>query len=149
MIGLVSIACSHESVFDEVARRIDAAHGAALDCADPFLPFTVRAYRSATEALHLKAEGLAMPPALERATGWKAGASEDGLATPEAFRVDPLDPVDSGEMIGILAIPTILQTPRANHYPTRARNSGKLFPEGRELAHILHGAWAPRRQALH
>lgn len=148
LAGLVAVACSYERSFDVISKQIDEAHDAALYREDPYLPLTLSAFHSAKEALRLKASGLGTPPSLERLSGWTAGA-QSGFATPEAFRLDPLDTSDTGEMVGFLAIPTVLHAPLANHYPARIRSPARLLPVGHEQVEILHNAWSPRRGSLH
>lgn len=149
LLGLVSIACSYERSFDEIARRIEAAHALILVRDDPYLLFTDRAFRSARIALQSKRKSRDPFAAIENLTGWRGATSQTGFATPRTLRLDPLDPVETGEMVGLLAVPAILEAPVADHYPAQVRDNAKLLPAASELVDILHRAWAPRRRTMH
>ena len=147
LMGLVAIACSSERDFNRISRQIGEAHDALLDRGDAYLSYTVRAFRSATMALRLKAEGIDIPPCIQRHTAWRNSARE-GLATPEAFRADPFDPCETGEMLGLMSIPTILKAPFLWHFPARAARTAQLTPSGSELVALLHRAWKANPRKL-
>jgi hypothetical protein len=71
-----------------------------------------------------------------------------GLGTREAFRVDPTDVDESGEMIGFSALPHILSTKKVPfHYPPRPRAYAPLLPALEEMPELLRRAWTARTGA--
>jgi hypothetical protein len=70
-----------------------------------------------------------------------------GFLTPAALRQDPTEILWSGEMLGLLALPTVVGTPAQTYYPVSSAPTFGVPPSPHEIASVIGRAWAPERIA--
>jgi hypothetical protein len=69
-----------------------------------------------------------------------------GFLTPAALRHDPTEILWSGDMLGLLALPTFVGAPAQAYYPVSSTTFG-VPPSPHEIASVIGRAWAPERFA--
>ena len=145
LFGLTAIGLSDRNVRDRIAGHIAAEENVATRRLMIGAEFAEAAYRSATNCLSLS-EGDAPDDHdfLDRLS-WRP-ASFRGLGTPEAFRLDPTDIDETGQMIGFRALPHILRAKIPFHYPVRPRAHAPLLPALEEMPGLLTRAWGTQGQ---
>ncbi len=145
LFGLTAIGLSDRNVRDRIAGHIAAEENVATRRLMIGAEFAEAAYRSATNCLSLS-EGDAPDDHdfLDRLS-WRP-ASLRGLGTPEAFRLDPTDIDETGQMIGFRALPHILRAKIPFHYPVRPRAHAPLLPALEEMPGLLTRAWGTQGQ---
>jgi hypothetical protein len=67
-----------------------------------------------------------------------------GFLTPAALRQDPTEILWSGEVLGLLALPTFVGASAQTYYPVRSTPTFGVPPTPREIASVIGRAWAPR-----
>ncbi len=145
LFGLTAIALSNGDVRDSIASRIVAEAKVTTHRLMIGAEFAEAAYRSVVNCLSRPQSGAPIDQDLLDRLSWRPGSLR-GLGTREAFRVDPTDIDDSGEMIGFRALPHILRTKIPLHYPLRPRPYAPLLPTLEEMPELLTRAWGPRDQ---
>jgi hypothetical protein len=146
LFGLTAIALSDGDVRDSIASRIAAEAKVTTHRPMIGVEFAEAAYRSAANCLSRPESGAPVDQDLLDRLSWRPGSLR-GLGTREAFRVDPTDIDESGEMIGFRALPHILRTKVPFHFPLRPRAYAPLLPALEEMPELLRRAWGPRDQA--
>jgi hypothetical protein len=73
--------------------------------------------------------------------------STGGFLTPAALRQDPTEILRSGEMLGLLALPTFVGAPAQTYYPVSSTPTFGVPPSPHEIASVIGRAWAPERIA--
>jgi hypothetical protein len=66
-----------------------------------------------------------------------------GFLTPAALRQDPTEILWSGEMLGLLALPTFGGAPAQTYYPLSSTPTFGVPPSSHEIASVIARAWAP------
>jgi hypothetical protein len=66
-----------------------------------------------------------------------------GFLTPAALRQDPTEILSSGEMLGLLALPTFVGASPQMYYPVRSTPTFGVPLSPREIASVIGRAWAP------
>jgi hypothetical protein len=69
--------------------------------------------------------------------------STGGFLTPAALRQDPTEILWSGEMLGLLALPTFVGAPAQTFYPVSSTPTFGVPPSPHEIASVICRAWAP------
>lgn len=142
LFGLTAIALSDGDVRDSIAGCIAAQAKVTTRRLTTGVEFAEAAYRSAANCLSRAETGAPVYQDLLERLSWRPGSLR-GLGTREAFRVDPTDIDESGEMIGFRALPHILRTKVPFHYPLRPRAYAPLLPALDEMPELLRRAWGP------
>jgi hypothetical protein len=147
LFGLAAIALAHDHVLAAVAKAIAAAQGTSLSRITAGADQAPWMFRSVLSALQRWADDRSSDPVALRRLGWDSGAST-GLATRQAFRLDPSEIDARGQILGFGALPAIMHAPPGGHYPQRSRLRGPLLPQRHELPDILTRAWGPSPEVL-
>jgi hypothetical protein len=151
LFGLASIALAHDHVLAPITKAVIAAQDTSLDRITTGAEQSLLMFRAAIAALRRWADERQPDPDALRQLGWDAGARV-GLATRQAFRLDPSDIDARGQVLGFSALPAIMQASPGEHYPRRSPVRSPLLPRTHELAGLLTRAWGagPKvRQTLH
>lgn len=140
LFGLAAIALRNEDVrervlkavvsYAEISDRQSVDDGAAI----------ALAYRSAIDILKRHPRDRQVTAALAR-VGWKADNEGDGLASPEAFRLDPMEVGPDGKMLGFSVLPSMLSALPGQHYPRSKSRVFRLKLSEKELSRIMRRAW--------
>lgn len=69
--------------------------------------------------------------------------STGGFLTPAALRRDPTEILRSGEMLGLVALPTFVDAPAQSFYPVSSAPTFGVPPSPHEIASVIGRAWAP------
>jgi len=69
--------------------------------------------------------------------------STGGFLTPAALRQDPTEILLSGEMLGLLALPTFVGAPAQTYYPLSSIPTFGVSPSPHEIASVIGRAWVP------
>ncbi len=146
LFGLASIALAHDHVLAPITKAIIAAQDGSISRTTIGSEQAPLMFRSAIALLRRWADVRKADPVALRQLGWDAGARE-GLATRQAFRLDPSGIDARGEVLGFGALPAIMQASAGGHYPRRFPLGSPLLPQPYELAGILMRAWGPRQKA--
>jgi hypothetical protein len=145
LFGLTAIGLSDRNVRDRIAGHIAAEEKVVSRRLMIGAEFAEAAYRSATNCLSLSEGDAPADHDLLDRLSWRP-ASLRGLGTPEAFRLDPTDIDETGQMIGFRALPHILRAKIPFHYPSRPRAHAPLLPTPEEMPELLTRAWGSRGQ---
>lgn len=151
LFGLASIALAHDQVLAPITKAVVAAQDTSVDRITTGAGHAPLMFRSAITLLRRWADDRKADPVALRQLGWDSAASL-GLATHQAFRLDPSDIDARGQVLGFGALPAIMQASREWHYPRRSPPLSPLLPQRHELAGILTRAWGPSskvRQTVH
>ncbi|QOZ51481.1 hypothetical protein [Bradyrhizobium sp. CCBAU 53338] len=140
LFGLVSIALAHKESREDIARILEMKGAAIVEAAPTRSDYVAAAFRSALGILrrpHIRVD----ISSLTR-LGWKADPSGDGLAYPEAFRLDPTEIGSQGHMLGFAVLPIILGADVRLHYPRSKARVSRLVPPPGELCTLIKRAWS-------
>jgi hypothetical protein len=151
LFGLAAIALAHDHVLAPITKAVIAAQNRSIDRITTGAEQAPWMFRSAIAALRRWADERQADPLALRQLSWDVGASV-GLATRQAFRLDPSDIDARGQVLGFGALPAIMQASPGEHFPRRSPRRSPLLPHAHELAGLLTRAWGPGpkvRQALH
>ncbi len=151
LFGLASIALAHNRVLAPITKAVVAAEDASIGRITTGVEQAPMMFRSAIALLRRWADDRRADPVALRQLGWDSGASR-GLATRQAFRLDPSGIDARGHVLGFDALPAIMQARPGGHYPRRSPPRSPLLPQPHELSGILMRAWGPRpraRQTVH
>lgn len=151
LFGLVAIAHCDESETERIASQISFEWRASADRDLVGGELVDIAFRSADSALRRRQDVTAIDTALVRRLSWEPD-SQNGLSTRQAFRLDPTDIDQHGEMIGFGMLPLVLSRTHSFHYPLRPGASATLLPTLDEMPALLARAWgvdARVSQAVH
>ena len=147
LFGLAAIALAHDDVLAPVAKAVAALQETCTNRITAGAEQAPWMFRSALGALQRWADDRSADPAALRQLGWDSGASM-GLATRQAFRLDPSAIDARGEVLGFGVLPAIMNAPAGGHYPRRSPLRSPLLPQRHELAGILTRAWGPNPKVL-
>ncbi len=147
LFGLAAIAITHDDVLAPVAKAVVALQEASTGRITVGAEQAPWMFRSALGALQRWADDRNADPAALRQLGWGPGAKM-GLATRQAFRLDPSWIDARGEVLGFGVLPAIMNAPPGGHYPRRSSLRSRLLPQRHELAGILTRAWGPDPKVL-
>ncbi len=136
LFGLTAIGLSDRNVRDRIAGHIADEEKVVPRRLMIGAEFAEAAYRSATNCLSLSEGDAPADHDLLDHLSWRP-ASLRGLGTPEAFRLDPTDIDETGQMIGFRALPHILRAKIPFHYPLRPRAHAPLLPTLEEMPELL------------
>ena len=145
LFGLTAIGLSDDNVRDRIAGLV-ATEGKAVRL--PLMTggeFAQAAFRSALSCLTRREDEAPADHDLLERLSWRP-ASLRGLGTPEAFRLDPTDIDETGQMLGFRALPHILRAEIPLHYPLRPGAHGPVLPTLEEMPELLTRAWGPQGQ---
>lgn len=140
LFGLTAIALSHGHVREEVLQAVKHHAQMVGDRSVDDIDCVRLAFRSAIEMLKWRAGDHSPPAALDR-LGWSRDHEGDGLASPQAFRLDPTDTAPNGMMLGFSALPAILRASPAQHYPRSKARVYRLKLRETEMLQITRRAW--------
>jgi hypothetical protein len=146
LFGLVAIACTENSAFESISDGIARQEQAMRSHPMPGQDYADMAFQTAAESLRIWARGLEPPKHILARLGW-ASNERAGLATRAALTLDPTDLGTTGEMIGLAALPTILRSTAAHHFPVHSSGAG--LPRLREMRSMLRRAWGPAAAPVH
>ena len=143
LFGLLAIALDQESIAAHVVaeiqriRRGPSHHAAHFDALVETMTATaVNVLRDPASArIHFDQIGSLGMDRQSRATG--------GLLTPAALRQDPTEILVSGEMLGLLALPTFVGAPAQTYYPVSSTPTFGVPLAPHEIASLFGRAWAP------
>lgn len=145
LYGLTAIGLSDGNVRESIVGLIAAEGKVATRRLITGTAFAEAAFRSATNCLaQSEIDPTAHHDLLDRLS-WQP-ASLHGLGTREAFRLDPMQIDETGQVIGFRALPHILRAKVPFHYPLRPRGRGPFLPTLDEMPLLLTRAWEPRSQ---
>jgi hypothetical protein len=147
LFGLAAIALAHDHILDPITKAISAAQEASSSRIIAGADLAPSMFRSVLGALRRWRDDRSADPVALRRLGWDAGASI-GLATRQAFRLDPSEIDARGEVLGFGALPAIMHAPPGGHYPRRSPPQSPLLPQRHELPGILSRAWGPGPKVL-
>ncbi|WP_145986981.1 hypothetical protein [Bradyrhizobium vignae] len=140
LFGLAAIALRYEDVRERVLRAvISHAETSAGQLVDDVAAVAL-AYRSAIDILKCRPRERQVTAALAR-VGWKGDNEGDGLASPEAFRLDPMEVGPDGKMLGFSVLPSMLSASPGQHYPRSKSRVFRLKLSEKELPRIMRRAW--------
>jgi hypothetical protein len=140
LFGLASIALTDDHLLGPITDVVTAAQDACVSRITTGAEQAPWVFASAKSLLRRWADDRSVDPAVLRQLGWDTGAGP-GLATRQAFRMDPSDIDARSHVLGFSALPAILQAPPGCHYPRRASRQSALLPQRHELAGLLTRAW--------
>ena len=145
LFGLAAIALSDNAAHESIANRIlvestNAAHRHIVGA-----EFAGAAFRSAINCLIRTQNADAREAVFLDRLSWRPGSLR-GLATRDAFRLDPTDLDENGEMIGFSALPHVVRATSPLHYPLRPGALPPLLPALEEMPELLTRAWGPRNR---
>ena len=146
LFGLTAIGLSDDNVRDRIAAGLVATEGNVVRL--PLMngrQFAQAAFRSALSCLTRREDEAPADHDLLDHLSWRP-ASLRGLGTPEAFRLDPTDIDETGQMLGFRALPHILRAEIPFHYPLRPGAHGAILPTLEEMPELLTRAWRPQGQ---
>jgi hypothetical protein len=143
LFGLLAIALDQKSMAPHVVTEIQrirrgASHrGAPFDAlTDTMTDTALNVLRNpATARLQFDQIGSLAMDRQSRATG--------GFLTPAALRQDPTQILLSGEMLGLLALPTFVGAPAQTYYPLSSIPTFGVSPSPHEIAAVIGRAWVP------
>jgi hypothetical protein len=144
LFGLVAIACAVDGAFDRVAEGLRHQRQAFQKNPMPGQNYADYALQTASKSLRIWVDNVDPPEYVLGRLAWRP-PSWKGLATREALTTDPTDLGQTGEMLGLLALPAIMRVEPGWHYPLRSENSAALLPMRHEMGALLRAAWAPNR----
>jgi len=78
---------------------------------------------------------------LER-LGWSSDGHGDGLASHQAFRLDPCEINFDGVMLGFAALPAIMAHGEPGHFPRSKGRAPRLRLSPKDVSAIMMRAWA-------
>ena len=140
LFGLAAIALAHDHAMAPIAKAIAAAQETSLNRIAAGADQAPWMFRSVLGALQRWADDRSADPVALRRLGWDSDAG-GGLATRQAFRLDPSEIDARGQVLGFGALPAIMLAPLGNHYPRRSLPRSPLLPQRHELPGILTRAW--------
>jgi hypothetical protein len=147
LFGLTAIGLSDLNVRDRIAGHIAAEEKLVPRRLMIGAAFAEAAYRSATICLSLREGDAPADHDLMKRLSWRP-PSLRGLGTSQAFRLDPTDIDDTGQMIGFRALPHILQAKIPFHFPLRRGAHGPVLPTRKDMAELLTRAWGLQGRSL-
>jgi hypothetical protein len=151
LFGLASIALAHDRVLVPITKAVIAAQDTSNGRIATGAQHAAWMFGSAIAALRRWSDDRTADPVALRQLGWNASA-DVGLATRQAFRLDPSDIDARGQVLGLGALPAIMLASPENHYPRRSPPRSPLLPQSQELAGMLMRAWGSgpsARQTVH
>jgi hypothetical protein len=140
LFGLAAIALTDDHLLGPITDVVSAAQDACVSRITTGAEQAPWMFASAKSLLRRWADDRSVDPAVLRQLGWDTGAGP-GLATRQAFRLDPSDIDARNHVLGFSVLPAILQAPPGWHYPRRAPPQSPLLPQRHELAGLLTRAW--------
>ena len=140
LYGLASIAMAHDGVLTPIMEAIAAAQDTSINRMTTGAEQAPWLFRSTLAMLRQWADDRSVDAVALRQLGWNSDPGV-GLATRQAFRLDPTSIDVRGRVLGIWSLPAIMQTAPAGHYPLRSPLRSPLLPQLRELSNILERAW--------
>ncbi|MDB5482802.1 MAG: hypothetical protein JWO83_3855, partial [Caulobacteraceae bacterium] len=147
LFGLASIALAHDPTLAPITKAITAAEDASISRIGVGAEQAPWMFRSAIGMLQRWADDRSADPLALRQLDWDSDASV-GLATQQAFRLNPSDIDVRGQVLGFGVLPAIMQAPPGAHYPQHSPLRSPLLPQGHELAGILTRAWGASAKIL-
>jgi hypothetical protein len=143
LFGLLAIALDQESVATHVVAEIQRIRRGPSRRRAPF--------DSLVETMTATALNVLRDPATARLQFDQIGSlrmdrqsrATDGLLTPAALRQDPTEVLVSGQMLGLLALPTFVGAPAQNYYPVNSTPTFGVPPSPDEIASVIGRAWVP------
>lgn len=143
LFGLTAIGLADDDVRDLVAREIAAKRRDSSAQPMTGAQFAEAAYLSATVCLARSDTARLSHEELLDRLSWRP-ETHRGIATRKAFRIDPTDIDDSGQMIGFRALPYLVKTGAPLHYPLHRHRPSSLLPTQNEIPELLSRAWGAR-----
>ncbi|MCP1968496.1 hypothetical protein [Bradyrhizobium elkanii] len=140
LFGLAAIALRHEDAQERVLRAVVSHAGTSAGQRVDDAAAAALAYRSAIDTLKCNPRNRQITAALAR-VGWKGDDEGDGLASPEAFRLDPMEVGPDGKMLGFSVLPSMLSASPGQHYPRSKSRVFRLKLSEKELSRIMRRAW--------
>ena len=140
LYGLVAIALAESGELQSIESEISAAARAPLDRIIVGREYADTAFRSALNAIQTWRGGSSVDGSILDRLQWSPGSLQ-GLATPEAFRLDPTEIGPTGDMLGFAVLPFVMRTPASFHYPVRSRTPSPLLPKLKEMPSLMRNAW--------
>ncbi|MVT55202.1 hypothetical protein GPL17_32710 [Bradyrhizobium yuanmingense] len=140
LFGLTAIALSHHHVREEVLQAVMHQAKMVGDRSVDDIDCVTHTFRSAIEVLKWRPGGQSPLAALDR-LGWSRDHDGDGLASPQAFRLDPAEIAPNGMMLGFSALPAMLRASPAQHYPRSKARVYRLKLRETEMLQIARRAW--------
>ncbi len=147
LFGLAAIALAHDQVLAPITKAIAAMQETATGRIIAGAEQAPWMFRSVLGLLRRWVDDRSADSVALRQAGWDSGASV-GLATRQAFRLDPSEIDGRGEVLGFGVLPAIMNAPPGAHYPRRSPLRSPLLPQSQELAGILTRAWGPNPKVL-
>lgn len=140
LFGLAAVALTDDHLLGPITDVVTGARDACVSRVTAGADQAPWMFASAISLLRRWADDRRADHAVLRQLGWDAGDGP-GLATRQAFRLDPSDIDARGHVLGFDALPAIMQAPPGWHYPRRVPLQSALLPRAHELAGILTRAW--------
>ncbi|WP_050385568.1 hypothetical protein [Bradyrhizobium pachyrhizi] len=141
LFGLAAIALSYEDAHQEILEAITFHADASAARYIVGREYSTIAFRSAIDLLSRPRSERFDSVAMDR-LGWKVSGASDGLASRQAFRIDPTEIDADGRMFGFKALPSILNVSPVQHYPRSKARISRLRLEKSELLELMNRAWA-------
>jgi hypothetical protein len=152
LFGLTSIAIAHESARELITRSLISKAQASAVPSIVGAEYAAVAFRSAIDVLEKRSSDRSADRLAHDRLGWSS-ESADGLATHQAFRSDPCQIGPDGLMVVFGALPRIINTMPAKHYPRPKVRRSLLLPRPSEFSELFMRAWSaaesPQTRTLH
>jgi hypothetical protein len=148
LFGLAAIALAHDQLLAPITMAIAAAQARSASRITAGADQAPWMFRSVLDLLQRWPDDRSADPVALSQIGWDAKAST-GLATWQAFRLDPSEIDARGQVLGFDVLPAIMRASPGGHYPRRSPVRSPLVPQRHELAGLLTRAWGPGPRNLH
>lgn len=147
LFGLLAIALDQEPIAAQVAAEIRRIRRGSSHHRAPF--------DALVETMTATALNVLRDPAGARLRFDQIGSlgmdrqsrASGGFLTPAALRRDPTEILWSGEMLGLLALPSFVGAAAQTYYPVNSTPTVGVPPSPLEIASVIGRAWAPERLA--
>jgi len=138
LFGLTAIALAHPEVRHEIIEIVASEELALFSKEVIGAEFAAAAFRSSLLALNSQVSGAVT---LER-LGWSSDGQGDGLASHQAFRLDPCEINSDGVMLGFAALPAVMAHGEPGHFPRSKGRAPRLRLGPKDISAIMMRAWA-------
>lgn len=147
LFGLAAVALTHDQALTPITKAIAVAQETSARRITAGAEQAPLMFRSALGLLRRWTDNRSADPVALQQLGWDLEVSA-GLATRQAFRLDPSEIDARGQVLGFAALPAIMQAPPGGHYPRRSPRQSPVLPLRRELAGLFTRAWGPDPKVL-
>jgi hypothetical protein len=143
LFGLLAIALDQEPIAAHVAAEIRRIRRASSHRRAPFDALVETMTATALNALRDPAAARLRFDQIDSIGIDRQSRATGGFLTPAALRRDPTEILWSGEMLGLLALPTFVGAPAQTYYPVSSTSTSGVPLSPHEIASVIGRAWAP------